>query len=98
MIQRRMTSVCCYIVPFRIGVQVHHHEVFHGEDLVDWLVEVGLATDRDSAVVYGNKLLIGQIITVVDKEHDHTRFHDRRLLYRFDSNEESASDELEVVS
>ncbi|XP_033639477.1 integral membrane protein GPR155-like isoform X1 [Asterias rubens] len=82
----------------RIGVQAHHHEVFHGLDLVDWLVEVGLATDRDGAVSYSKRLLIGQIITVVDKDHDTKQYHDSGLLYKFTSDEDSTSEDFHVVT
>ena len=79
-------------------MQAHHHEVFHGLDLVDWLVEVGLATDRDGAVSYSKRLLIGQIITVVDKDHDTKQYHDSGLLYKFTSDEDSTSEDFHVVT
>ncbi|XP_038044768.1 integral membrane protein GPR155-like isoform X2 [Patiria miniata] len=70
--------------------------VFRGTDFVDWLVEVGLAIDREAAVVYGNRLLIGQIIRHADRTHG--GFQDRQVLYKFDYKDESESDDLQVVT
>ncbi len=36
--------------------------VFHGTDLVDWLMEVGLARDRTDAVGYARHLVKGRVI------------------------------------
>ncbi|KAJ6660740.1 hypothetical protein lerEdw1_017366 [Lerista edwardsae] len=54
--------------------------VFFGCDLVDWLIEVGLALDRGGAVVYGDRLVKGGIIQHITNEFE---FRDERLHYRF---------------
>lgn len=54
--------------------------VFFGCDLVNWLIEVGLALDRGGAVVYGDRLVKGGIIQHITNEFE---FRDERLHYRF---------------
>ncbi|XP_028605109.2 lysosomal cholesterol signaling protein isoform X1 [Podarcis muralis] len=54
--------------------------VFCGCDLVNWLVEVGLALDRGGAVVYGERLVKGGIIQHIADEFE---FRDEQLYYRF---------------
>ncbi|XP_015279226.1 PREDICTED: integral membrane protein GPR155 [Gekko japonicus] len=54
--------------------------VFFGCDLVNWLVEVGLALDRGEAVVYGDRLAKGGIIQHITNEFE---FRDEPLHYRF---------------
>ena len=39
-----------------------HRAVFKGPDLVTWLVEVGLVSDRSSGVTYARHLLNGRVI------------------------------------
>ena len=56
--------------------------VFGGHELVEWLMLVGLAHDRNSAVEYGKKLLQGRIIQHIDNLH---HFHDQPLFYRFNT-------------
>ncbi|XP_015519847.1 lysosomal cholesterol signaling protein [Neodiprion pinetum] len=54
--------------------------VFTGTDLVDWLLEAGLVSDRPAAVMYGRCLLDARVLCHVDgTEH----FHDSNLLYTF---------------
>uniref|UniRef100_A0A6J0UJA0 Lysosomal cholesterol signaling protein isoform X1 n=1 Tax=Pogona vitticeps TaxID=103695 RepID=A0A6J0UJA0_9SAUR len=54
--------------------------VFFGSDLVTWLVEVGLASDRGEAVVYGEKLVKGGIVQHIANEFE---FRDEQLYYHF---------------
>lgn len=54
--------------------------VFCGNELVDWLILVGLAHDRGEAIKYGRHLLLGRIIRHVDNEH---HFFDLAYFYSF---------------
>ncbi|XP_048455386.1 integral membrane protein GPR155 isoform X2 [Rhincodon typus] len=54
-------------------------DVFQGCDLVDWLIQVGLAHDRSEAVKYGDRLLEGGVIQHIANEHS---FQDESLYYR----------------
>ncbi|XP_062972438.1 lysosomal cholesterol signaling protein isoform X2 [Elgaria multicarinata webbii] len=54
--------------------------VFFGCDLVNWLIEVGLALDRGEAVVYGDRLVKGGVIQHIANEFE---FRDEQLYYRF---------------
>ncbi|XP_045108843.1 integral membrane protein GPR155-like isoform X3 [Portunus trituberculatus] len=54
--------------------------VFIGKELVDWLILVGLASDRTEAVKYGRRLLQGGIICHLRRQH---HFHDQALFYSF---------------
>ena len=58
-----------------------HRAVFRGADLVDWLLEVGLARDRQDAVVYGRQLVKGRVMRHVD---NHLDFYDDCFLYTFE--------------
>ncbi|XP_066431916.1 lysosomal cholesterol signaling protein isoform X1 [Eleutherodactylus coqui] len=53
--------------------------IFWGSDLVSWLVEVGLASDRGEAVTYGQRLLHGGVIQHITEEFE---FRDENLYYR----------------
>uniref|UniRef100_A0A2K6EXH7 G protein-coupled receptor 155 n=1 Tax=Propithecus coquereli TaxID=379532 RepID=A0A2K6EXH7_PROCO len=53
---------------------------FCGCDLVSWLIEVGLASDRGEAVIYGDRLVQGGVIQHITNEYD---FRDEYLFYRF---------------
>lgn len=53
--------------------------IFWGSDLVSWLVEVGLSSDRGEAVKYGERLLKGGIIQHITDEYE---FRDENLYYR----------------
>ncbi len=57
-----------------------HRGVFHGTQLVDWLLEVGLARDRADAVSYARHLVKGRVIRHVDNYLD---FYDDCFLYTF---------------
>uniref|UniRef100_UPI00398F3DD1 lysosomal cholesterol signaling protein-like isoform X1 n=1 Tax=Pristiophorus japonicus TaxID=55135 RepID=UPI00398F3DD1 len=54
-------------------------DVFQGCDLVDWLIQVGLAHDRGEAVKYGDRLLEGSAIQHITNEYS---FQDEPLYYR----------------
>ena len=54
--------------------------VFTGRVLCDWLVKIGLAEDRDGAVAYGRRLLLGRVITHINSEQ---HFHDSPHFYKF---------------
>ena len=57
-----------------------YEDVFTGEDLVSWLINVGLAEDRTDAVEYGSKLVLGRVMEHIDKRRS---FYDRNYFYRF---------------
>ncbi|NXD91330.1 GP155 protein, partial [Chaetorhynchus papuensis] len=54
--------------------------IFFGCDLVNWLMQVGLASDRGEAVVYGDRLLRGGVVQHITNEFE---FRDEHLYYRF---------------
>lgn len=54
--------------------------VFSGTDLVNWLLEVGIADNREDAVQYGRCLLESRVLQHVDGTH---HFYDQNLLYTF---------------
>ena len=56
--------------------------VFKGCELVDWLLQAGLSTDRSAAVEYASTLLEGRVIEHVQRRH---YFYDLPYLYRFTS-------------
>eukprot|EP00095_Tigriopus_kingsejongensis_P006061 maker-scaffold1738_size29542-snap-gene-0.9 protein:Tk06061 transcript:maker-scaffold1738_size29542-snap-gene-0.9-mRNA-1 annotation:"hypothetical protein DAPPUDRAFT_312099" len=60
----------------------HYDHRFHGYELVDWLIEVGLASDRPAATIYGSHLLQGHVIHQVDHMEG---FCDGVLIYGFSS-------------
>ena len=70
-----------------------YKNVFRGDQLVDWIIEFGLANTRMDAVYYGNCLLQGQIIQHCVNEH---YFYDLPYFYRF-CNEHSRTDQLVQV-
>ena len=55
-------------------------DVFSGEDMVTWLINVGLADDREDAVEYASKLVSGRVVAHIDKRRS---FYDNEYLYRF---------------
>jgi len=57
-----------------------YSNVFCGNDLVDWLILVGLAKDRNDAVKYGKHLLAGRVIRHIKNLH---HFHDQSFFYNF---------------
>ncbi|XP_009994464.1 PREDICTED: integral membrane protein GPR155 [Chaetura pelagica] len=54
--------------------------IFFGCDLVNWLMQVGLASDRGEAVMYGDRLMTGGVIQHITNEFE---FRDEYLYYRF---------------
>ncbi|OXB78000.1 UNVERIFIED_CONTAM: hypothetical protein H355_009571 [Colinus virginianus] len=54
--------------------------IFFGCDLVNWLIQVGLASDRGEAVMYGDRLMKGGVIQHITNEFE---FRDEYLYYRF---------------
>ncbi|XP_050702655.1 LOW QUALITY PROTEIN: integral membrane protein GPR155-like [Eriocheir sinensis] len=54
--------------------------VFIGKELVDWLILVGLSSDRTDAVKYGRRLLQGGVIAHLHLQH---HFHDQAIFYSF---------------
>lgn len=62
-----------------------YKKVFRGSDLVDWLLEVGLAEGRTEATNYATRLLIGRTLEHTHQEH---HFHDNGYFYRFLVDEE----------
>ena len=63
--------------------------VFRGDHLVDWFVEVGLGSSRTDAVRYGNVLLQGRVIKHCTEEH---YFYDLPYFYRFCESINSSTD------
>lgn len=57
-----------------------YKKVFYGTQFVDYLVEVGLASDRFEAVKYGKRLVEGRVMRHINKCH---HFADKKLLYTF---------------
>ncbi|XP_046451325.1 integral membrane protein GPR155-like isoform X2 [Daphnia pulex] len=57
-----------------------YRNVFCGNEMVDWLLLMGLARDRSQAEKYGQGLLDGGIINHVDGRKD---FHDQSYFYSF---------------
>ncbi|XP_032640450.1 lysosomal cholesterol signaling protein isoform X3 [Chelonoidis abingdonii] len=54
--------------------------IFFGCELVNWLIQVGLASDRGEAVMYGDRLAKGGVIQHITNEFE---FQDEYLYYRF---------------
>ncbi|KAG7198737.1 hypothetical protein KM043_001725 [Ampulex compressa] len=54
--------------------------VFSGTDLVNWLLEAGIAQTREDAVHYGRCLLESRVLHHIDGTH---HFYDRNILYTF---------------
>ncbi|NWR93002.1 GP155 protein, partial [Furnarius figulus] len=54
--------------------------IFFGCDLVNWLMQVGLASDRGEAVMYGDRLVKGGVVQHIANEFE---FRDEYLYYRF---------------
>lgn len=57
-----------------------YKKVFYGTHFVDYLIEVGLARDRNEAVKYGKRLIDGRIMRHINKCH---HFADKKLLFTF---------------
>lgn len=54
--------------------------VFHGFELVDWLLDMGLVQNREDAVTFGRKLIRGRLMKHYKEYCD---FEDSKLLYKF---------------
>ncbi|CAK8697984.1 lysosomal cholesterol signaling protein-like isoform X2 [Clavelina lepadiformis] len=64
----------------RSGIR-NYSNVLRGSDLCSWLVDVGLASDRNEAVIYGQDLMMGRLLKhVSDKQF----FYDSQYLYEFE--------------
>lgn len=59
-----------------------HRGVFTGTDLVNWLLQAGIAQNRDEAVQYGRSLLESRVLQHIDSTH---HFHDQNMLYTFNT-------------
>lgn len=57
-----------------------YKEAFYGTTFVNWLITVGLATDRRSAVTFANYLIDGGILHHIN---DVKNFYDRDIIYCF---------------
>lgn len=57
-----------------------HKEAFYGTTFVNWLIAVGLATDRRDAVNYASYLIDGNILHHIN---DVKKFYDRDIIYCF---------------
>ena len=75
-------AVCMEAIVKDVRVRLTVHKaVFKGSDLVSWLVEVGLASDRQSGVTYGRHLVKGRVIRHIDNYVD---FYDDNFIYTFE--------------
>lgn len=57
-----------------------YKKVFYGSVFVDYLIDVGLASDRNEAVKYGKRLIDGRIMRHINNCH---HFVDKKLLFTF---------------
>lgn len=57
-----------------------YKEAFYGTTFVNWLINVGLATDRREAVSFSNYLIDGGILHHIN---DVKNFYDRDIIYCF---------------
>ncbi|XP_014216838.1 integral membrane protein GPR155 [Copidosoma floridanum] len=57
-----------------------YNGVFTGSELVNWLLEAGVAKDREEAIYYCRCLLDSRVLNHIDGTQ---HFHDRNLLYTF---------------
>lgn len=57
-----------------------YKEAFYGTTFVNWLITVGLATDRRDAINYANHLIDGNILHHIN---DVKNFYDRDIIYCF---------------
>lgn len=61
---------------------------FTGKDLVEWLIKVGLANNRSNAEVYGQRLMVGNVIQSVNRA---VQFHDSEsYIYRLTAKRRTA--------
>ncbi|XP_076647904.1 integral membrane protein GPR155 homolog anchor [Halictus rubicundus] len=59
-----------------------HKGVFTGTDLVNWLLDAGVAQNRDEAVRYGRSLLESRVLQHIDGT---SHFSDENVLYTFNA-------------
>ena len=64
---------------FRFPLKTYNN-VFKGSTLVEWVIEDGLANDRQEAVKYCNQLLLGGVIQHCKQKY---YFHDLPYIYQF---------------
>lgn len=57
-----------------------YKKVFYGTVFVDYLIEVGLARDRNEAIKYGKRLIDGRVMRHINNCH---HFGDKKLLFTF---------------
>lgn len=57
-----------------------YKDSFYGTTFVNWLITVGLANDRRSAITYGGILIDGGVLHHIN---DVKNFYDRDIIYRF---------------
>lgn len=57
-----------------------YDRAFTGCDLVNWLIEAGVVTNREDAIQYGRCLVESRVMNHVDGTQ---HFQDRNFLYTF---------------
>lgn len=62
---------------------ITYKAVFRGSDLIDWLIEADLVSNRQDGVNYGRHLIKGRVLRHVDSYLD---FYDDNFLYTFARN------------
>ncbi len=67
--------------PSRYEMQIYRN-VFYGHEFVDWLLKIGLAQDRASAVTYGTQLVNGRVMEHINNIYN---FSDDKMLFKFTS-------------
>ena len=85
---RRYFIIVIFCIPLPSRYVLHpyrwhlkeYRNVFCGSEMVDWLLLMGLASDRSQAEKYGQRLLDGGVITHVEGRRD---FHDHKYFYSF---------------
>ena len=86
---------CSEEITFELTIQSVRFRVFRGYEMVDWLVNAGLAGDRKHAVFYGRHLIKARTIEHFNQEQN---FHDSPYFYRFTSDSpESALSSLSTI-
>ncbi len=65
----------------RYEMQIYRN-VFYGHEFVDWLLKIGLAQDRASAVSYGTQLVNGRVMEHINNIYN---FNDGKMLFKFTS-------------
>lgn len=57
-----------------------YKQVCYGNEIVDWLIKIGLAKDRTEAVHYARRLIDGGVLRHINNVF---HFYDKNLLYTF---------------